>query len=135
MNRTKRLIFESAIRIFSDCGYRGATMDDIASSAGLAKGTLYYHFTSKEEIFNFIVKEGVQILKSQAMEIQSMEIGPIDKLSNISGGSSYGGLLEYIKELRKSRSGGSDLISHIESLRKEYNSSQNSNPLTPIGIQ
>lgn len=58
-----------------------------------------------------------------------------DKLSNISGGSSYGGLLEYIKELRKSRSGGSDLISHIESLRKEYNSSQNSNPLTPIGIQ
>lgn len=40
MNRTKKLIFESAIRIFSDCGYRGATMDDIASNAGLAKGTL-----------------------------------------------------------------------------------------------
>ena len=56
-----------------------------------------------------------------------------DKLSNISGGSSYGGLLEYIKELRKTRSGGSDLISHIESLRNEYNSSQNSNPLTPLG--
>ena len=59
----------------------------------------------------------------------------IYELSNISGGSSYGGLLEYIKELTKSRSGGSDLISHIESLRNEYNSSQNSNPLTPIGIQ
>ena len=84
MNKTKRLIFYSAIKIFSDLGYRGATMDEIASNAGLAKGTLYYHFTSKEEIFNFIVKEGVQILKSQAMEIQSMEIGPIDKLSNIS---------------------------------------------------
>ena len=62
MNRTKRLIFDSAIRIFSDCGYRGATMDDIASNAGLAKGTLYYHFTSKEEIFNFIVEEGIQKL-------------------------------------------------------------------------
>ena len=84
MNKTKRLIFYSAIKIFSDLGYRGATMDEIASNAGLAKGTLYYHFTSKEEIFNFIVKEGVKILKSQAMEIQSMEIGPIDKLSNIS---------------------------------------------------
>ena len=84
MNRTKRLIFDSAIRIFSDCGYRGATMDDIASNAGLAKGTLYYHFTSKEEIFNFIVKEGIQILKSQAMEIQDMNIGPIEKLSSIS---------------------------------------------------
>ena len=50
MNKTKRLIFYSAIKIFSDLGYRGATMDEIASNAGLAKGTLYYHFTSKEEI-------------------------------------------------------------------------------------
>lgn len=84
MNKTKKLIFDSAIKIFSDLGYRGATMDEIASNAGLAKGTLYYHFTSKEEIFNFIVKEGIQILKSQAMEIQDMDIGPIEKLSSIS---------------------------------------------------
>lgn len=84
MNRTKKLIFESAIRIFSDCGYRGATMDDIASNAGLAKGTLYYHFTSKEEIFNFIVEEGIQILQDQVLEIQKTEIGPIEKLVKIS---------------------------------------------------
>lgn len=84
MNKTKKLIFDSAIKIFSDLGYRGATMDEIASNAGLAKGTLYYHFSSKEEIFNFIVKEGIQILKSQAMEIQTMEIGPIEKLTKIS---------------------------------------------------
>lgn len=84
MNRTKKLIFESAIRIFSDCGYRGATMDDIASNAGLAKGTLYYHFTSKEEIFNFIVEEGIQILQDQVLEIQKTEIGPIEKIVKIS---------------------------------------------------
>lgn len=84
MNKTKKLIFDSAIKIFSDLGYRGATMDEIASNAGLAKGTLYYHFSSKEEIFNFIVKEGIQILKSQAMEIQTLEIGPIEKLTKVS---------------------------------------------------
>ena len=84
MNRTKRLIFESAIRIFSDCGYRGATMDDIASSAGLAKGTLYYHFTSKEEIFNFIVEEGIQILQDQVLEVQKIDIDPKEKLVEIS---------------------------------------------------
>ena len=50
MNKTKNLIFESAIKIFSESGYRGATMDDIAANASLAKGTLYYHFKSKEEI-------------------------------------------------------------------------------------
>ncbi len=40
--------FKSAIKIFSESGYRGATMDDIAANAGLVKGTLYYHFKSKE---------------------------------------------------------------------------------------
>ena len=84
MNRTKKLIFESAIRIFSDCGYRGATMDDIASNAGLAKGTLYYHFTSKEEIFNFIVEEGIQILLDQVLDVQKMNGDPIEKLVKIS---------------------------------------------------
>ena len=84
MNKTKKLIFESAIKIFSESGYRGATMDDIAANAGLAKGTLYYHFESKEEIFNFIVEEGIQILQSQIMEIQKEDIDPISKLIKIS---------------------------------------------------
>lgn len=83
MNKTKRLIFESAIEIFSEYGYRGATMDDIAANAGLVKGTLYYHFDSKEEIFNFIVEEGLQILQNQVVEVQDMNIGPIEKLTNI----------------------------------------------------
>lgn len=84
VNKTKKLIFESAIKIFSESGYRGATMDDIAANAGLAKGTLYYHFVSKEEIFNFIVEEGIQILQNQVMEIQKQDINPIDKLIEIS---------------------------------------------------
>ena len=83
MNKTKNLIFESAIKIFSESGYRGATMDDIAANAGLAKGTLYYHFASKEEIFNFIVEEGLQILQNQVNEIQNMNIEPIEKLIKI----------------------------------------------------
>lgn len=83
MNKTKNLIFESAIKIFSESGYRGATMDEIAANAGLAKGTLYYNFASKEEIFNFIVEEGIQILQNQVIEVQDMNIGPIEKLIKI----------------------------------------------------
>ena len=83
MNKTKNLIFESAIKIFSESGYRGATMDDIAANAGLVKGTLYYHFASKEEIFNFIVEEGLQILQNQVIEVQYMNMEPIEKLIKI----------------------------------------------------
>ena len=91
---------------------------------------------AQDNLSSYQLRQTIKSLrKSYEDENAKKEQSIQDKLSNISGGSSYGGLLEYIKELRKSRSGGSDLISHIESLRKEYNSSQNSNPLTPIGIQ
>lgn len=58
-------------------------MDDIARNAGLAKGTLYYNFKNKEEIFNFIVEEGLKILQNQVIEVQNMNIEPIEKLIRI----------------------------------------------------
>ena len=91
---------------------------------------------AQDNLSSYQLRQTIKSLrKSYEDENAKKEQSIQNNLSNVSGGSSYGGLLEYIKELRKSRSGGSDLISHIESLRKEYNSSQNSNPLTPIGIQ
>lgn len=80
MNNTKRLIFEAAINIFSNCGYNGATMDDIALKAGVAKGTLYYHFKSKEDIFNFTISEGMNIIKEEIEAIIFIEQNPIEKL-------------------------------------------------------
>ena len=65
MNNTKREIFQSAIKIFSTNGYDGATMDEISASAGVAKGTVYYYFKSKDEVFKYIITEGVSLLREQ----------------------------------------------------------------------
>ncbi len=67
MNDTKRAIFDSALKEFSLNGYTSATMDDIATNAGVAKGTLYYHFKSKEEIFNFIITEGMNLITQKTV--------------------------------------------------------------------
>lgn len=80
MNKTKRAIFESSIKVFSISGYNGATMDDIAADAGVAKGTLYYHFKSKEEIFKYIISEGMNFIKEQ---IETMAEKQQDALSKI----------------------------------------------------
>lgn len=80
MRKTKRQIFDAAIKVFSNKGYIRATMDEIASSAGLVKGTLYYHFRSKEEIFNFIIKSGMEILKEEIELIAKEKENPIVKL-------------------------------------------------------
>ncbi|QGU93765.1 TetR family transcriptional regulator [Clostridium bovifaecis] len=83
MNKTKVAIFEAAIKEFSSNGYNGATVDDIALKAGVAKGTLYYHFKSKEDIFKYIIKEGMKKIKQDVQdEVEKVE-EPISKLKTL----------------------------------------------------
>lgn len=70
MNRTKRKIFEAAMELFAQKGYDATSVEEITSVVGIAKGTLYYHFTSKEEIFYFLVEEGMNLLKN-SIEIKT----------------------------------------------------------------
>ncbi|GFZ34282.1 TetR family transcriptional regulator [Clostridium zeae] len=83
MNKTKKAIFEAAISIFSKAGYNGATMDEIALEAGVAKGTLYYHFKSKEEIFNFIITEGINLMHDEINQVNGMDGDALVKLKEV----------------------------------------------------
>lgn len=62
MNKTKRRIFETSLQLFSRKGYDATSIEEITAIAGIAKGTLYYHFESKEEIFKFLIEEGMKLL-------------------------------------------------------------------------
>ncbi|MGZ4031512.1 MAG: TetR/AcrR family transcriptional regulator [Tumebacillaceae bacterium] len=77
------LIFQAAIDVFSEKGFDKATMDDIAARANVAKGTIYYHFKSKEELFLFLVEEGVELLREGVDSKLSQEMAPADKLELI----------------------------------------------------
>ena len=48
--RNTRVILDAALEIFSQHGFRGATLDQIAQAAGLSKPNLLYYFPSKEAI-------------------------------------------------------------------------------------
>lgn len=63
MNRTKRRIFETSMDLFAKKGYDATSIEEITSVVGIAKGTLYYHFTSKEEILDFLIVEGLKLLE------------------------------------------------------------------------
>ena len=43
-------ILEATHRLLAEKGYQGMTMDDLATRVGIAKGSLYQHFKSKEEL-------------------------------------------------------------------------------------
>ncbi len=52
----KQMILEVATRIFSRFGYAKTSLDEIAQDAQIAKGTIYYYFPSKEELFMHVVQ-------------------------------------------------------------------------------
>jgi len=63
--RTKRIILETAKRLFVEKGYFNTSMRDIAREAGVSTGALYHHFESKEEIAGEIYRETVNRIKDR----------------------------------------------------------------------
>ena len=80
MNKTKKAIFNAAIKVFSIEGYDSATVEEIASEAGVAKGTLYYNFQGKEEIFKFVIDEGMKLIKNEVLDAIKDIDDPLEKL-------------------------------------------------------
>ena len=48
--RNRKRILDAALEVFSQYGFRGATLDQIATEAGLSKPNILYYFSGKEEI-------------------------------------------------------------------------------------
>lgn len=63
------LILDAAHRLLARRGYKRMTMDDLAKEVGIAKGTLYLHFPSKEELVLSHIDRLVARLKSELLEI------------------------------------------------------------------
>lgn len=70
MNKTKRRIFTTAIKLFAEKGYESTGIEEITAVAGVAKGSLYYHFETKEELFDMLLEEGAKLLNN-SIEIKS----------------------------------------------------------------
>ncbi len=58
-------IIQSAIECFSKNGFDRTRMDDISLLAELSKGTLYNYFDNKEDLFNAICEDSLDLLKIQ----------------------------------------------------------------------
>ena len=83
MNKTKRKIFETSMKLFAEKGYDATSIEEITATVGVAKGTLYYHFSSKEEIFNFLIEEGIKLLQNSICIKTSKYKNYIDKVKAI----------------------------------------------------
>jgi len=66
---TRNKIIKVASKLFGHYGFYKTSMDEIARISRKAKGSLYYHFASKEELFTEVVATEINILKTQLVVI------------------------------------------------------------------
>ncbi|AEE46401.1 TetR/AcrR family transcriptional regulator [Cellulomonas fimi] len=59
---TRQRIVDASLALVADRGYSATSVDEIAAAAGVAKGSVFYNFGSKAELFEAILGEGVQHL-------------------------------------------------------------------------
>ena len=49
----------AALELFVEKGFASTRLDDVATLAGVSKGTLYLYFDSKEALFKAVIEEGI----------------------------------------------------------------------------
>ena len=73
----KQIILETASRLFSRYGFNKTSLDEIAATAQIAKGTVYYYFANKEELFMAAVEKKAEdyfsALKNHIEEVETFE--------------------------------------------------------------
>lgn len=58
-------LFEAAIALIAERDFAGTTVDAIAERAGVAKGTVYYNFPSKQALFEALLAQGMDELEQR----------------------------------------------------------------------
>lgn len=56
-DQTKQKIFDTMVELMGQRGYQGVSVDEVAAQAGVAKGTLYYHYKGKAEMMEALLHD------------------------------------------------------------------------------
>ncbi|HUX93260.1 MAG TPA: TetR/AcrR family transcriptional regulator, partial [Ignavibacteriaceae bacterium] len=76
----RKNIIDSASNLFSRKSYHEVMMEDVASMSGIAKGTVYTYFSSKEELYFSIMQLRMEKLTTSLKEKIKDETSRVDSL-------------------------------------------------------
>ncbi|MFB9278099.1 TetR/AcrR family transcriptional regulator [Cohnella cellulosilytica] len=115
----KSEILDAAERLFLSKGYARATINDILGEVGIAKGTFYYHFQSKEEVMDAIVMRYIDAgVEAAAAIAADPALTAHEKIFRIvaSGGPEADGKEQMIEQLHQVRNAEMHQKSLVESI-------------------
>ncbi len=109
---TKDEILKAALNLFSTNNYHATSMSMIAEEAGVSKGTVYWHFDSKEDLFRELVLAGLDYFHENYEKIQAENLKADEKIYKIIDFS--------IKMLAENSKMGNILQNNIQLISSEF---------------
>jgi AcrR family transcriptional regulator len=112
----RREIADAAIRVFNRLGFQGASVSAVAAELEIDRASLYYYISSKEELFDELVRTVVERNLEIVKQIQTSDLSPRRKLRDLittlmtSYGEHYPLFYIYIREN----------LSHVSDNRSEW---------------
>lgn len=83
-NRKKDLILDTMQRLMNETNAQSISISDIAKSAGIGKGSIYYYFRSKEEILEAVIERSYSDAIEKAKElVQNPSLNALTKMEII----------------------------------------------------
>ena len=81
-NKRDEILIQAA-NLFRKKGFSGTSMQDIARDVGILKGSIYYYFNSKNEIFREVLNKGISPVLKNAEFIIAKDLSPAEKLREL----------------------------------------------------
>lgn len=81
--KTRELLIQTATQLFGSRGYRQTTLLDVAREAGLTRGAMYWHFTSKVDLFNEVMQNIYRDVLAMVDQIVDSEKPALTRLDEL----------------------------------------------------
>jgi AcrR family transcriptional regulator len=120
---TREALYEAAVGILQDEGLQGLTMERLAVSAGVAKGTVYNYFRDKREIVFFVAE---RTMEEMIREVQDLDVESGDPVGLLE--ESLDLLLHHMFEKRRTLSAMFRIITEDADMRVLACESRNRQP-------
>ncbi|WP_409342935.1 TetR family transcriptional regulator C-terminal domain-containing protein [Paenibacillus sp. MBLB4367] len=120
---SKRLIAAKANELFCQKGYAATSMEDIRMATGMSKGSIYYHFKSKETLFLHLIEANMQEWLNTWKALEPTLARPTDKLYRLAQHyveDFQNPLLKAAEEFMGSRSSDPAIMEQLLTLTKSH---------------
>lgn len=78
--KTHRMVLDAAAKLFSEQGYHGTSLKSIAEAVNMQAGSLYYHFSSKDQLMQDVLNKSIYIIYSTV----KTEMNKLDEAASFS---------------------------------------------------